>query len=97
MLRIKAEEIETSLGARIPVQHALRVLPLVREIIGAGRMYKANGHTIHLGHYSLDEITADGTIIAGCHRIARSEFERFAAVLESLPPVDTATVVEVSE
>jgi hypothetical protein len=78
-------EVETSKGARVPLSHVLRVLPMVKAIITAGRTYKANGHTIHLGHYQLDEITAEGEIIAGCHRIARSEFERFAAILEALP------------
>ena len=28
---------------------------------GGGKTYKKNGHTIHLGTYTLDEITEDGT------------------------------------
>lgn len=82
MLRVSAagDEIETSLGARFPVSHAHKVLPIVQALWAEGREYQRNGHTIHLGHYELDKVTAT-TVEAGCHIVPRAEVERIAAEL----------------
>ena len=74
-------EVETTLGARVPLEHVQKVAPLVLLLLKEGRTYKKNGHTIHLGNYTLDEITAEGDVIAGCHRFDRAEIERFAKVI----------------
>lgn len=74
-------EIETSHGARFPVEHARRGVEFVRRIMATGQGYRRNGHTFHLGVYALDEVTPDGTVIAGCHRVAYAEVERIAALL----------------
>jgi hypothetical protein len=50
----------------------------------AGETYQRNGHSIHLGHYTIDSIAADGTLRAGCHVIQRSEIERFGAILDTI-------------
>jgi hypothetical protein len=84
-LRLSGDEIETTLGARVPVEHVRRVLPFVLRLIAKGDQWQRNGHTIHLGHYSLDRIDADGTVYAGCHRIPRSEVEYIAATLGVTP------------
>lgn len=80
MLRIKGDEVETSLGARVPLDHAKRVLPFVLKLHENGEEWKTNGHTLHLGHYQLDRIDADG-VHAGCHHIPWDEVERFAALV----------------
>ena len=72
---------ETTQGARVPLEHVLRVAPLVLDMLKKGKTYKKNGHTIHLGNYTLDEITEDGTVIAGCHKFSREEVERFAKTI----------------
>ena len=72
---------ETTQGARVPLEHVLRVAPVVLALIRGGKTYKKNGHTIHLGTYTLDEITEDGTVIAGCHKFSREEVERFAKTI----------------
>lgn len=74
-LRIAGEEIVTSHGARVPIEHVRKAMPIVNRILASGETYKRNGHTIHLGHYALDEIRKDGTVIAGCHVIPRSEVD----------------------
>ena len=76
-LRIKGENVETSAGAEFPLAHALRALPAIR----AGIPYKANGHSIHLGHFVIDEIDVEGNVKAGCHYVTREEIERIAAQL----------------
>lgn len=84
-LRVIGDEIETTLGARVPVEHVRRALPFVLRLIAKGDQWQRNGHTIHLGHYSLDRIDTDGTVYAGCHRIPRSEVEYIASVLGVIP------------
>jgi hypothetical protein len=81
LCRIVGDEIQTTNGARVPLEHVKRALPLVLSIIGKGGTYKRNGHTIHLGHYVLDEITAEGVVIIGCHRFQRAEVDRVAGLL----------------
>lgn len=71
--RIIGKEIETSRHARFPVEHALRIVPIVSRILAAGETYKRNGHTIHLGPYALDEIDENGKVYAGCHVVSKAE------------------------
>jgi hypothetical protein len=84
-LRVKDNEVETSQGARVPLEHVKKALPLVMAYVRNGREYHRNGHTIHLGHYAIDSIDAEGNLRAGCHLFSKAEIERFAGVLEALP------------
>lgn len=89
-LRIIGEEIETTKGARIPVEHAKRIVwPAWRRCMESGQGYKRNGHTLHVGHFAIDEITPAGVLKAGCHTISRKELERMEALL-GLAPVGVA-------
>lgn len=85
MLRLSEDktEVETSLGARVPIDHARMGLRVVRAIMRSGKEYVHNGHSIHLGHYRIDKITMDGTLYAGCHVIKWDEIERLAPQLET--------------
>ena len=73
------DAIETSRGASFPIDHALKAFPLIRRAIGHG--WKRNGHTIHLGHFQIDEILTDGTVKAGCHTVHYDQIERIARQL----------------
>lgn len=77
-------QVETSLGARVPVAHAIRGLRFVRAVVARGEAYQRNGHTLHLGHYAIDRIDVDGTLTAGCHVISLAEIERIAPELERI-------------
>lgn len=81
MLRVNGDQIETSQGARIPLEHAPRIWALVSACVSAGREYKRNGHTEHAGSYAIDSVSADGTMRAGCHTIAYGEIKRLAVQL----------------
>lgn len=83
-LRLHDGEVETSQGARVPLEHVRRVVPFVLDCINSGKTYKANGHTIHLGPYALDAIDAEGNLHAGCHVFSKAELLRFAQVLASM-------------
>jgi hypothetical protein len=82
-LRIDGDEVVTSLGARFPISHARKGLYLIRAVMLKGEEWRANGHTIHLGHYTIDRIEANGTVHAGCHVVTFAEISRIAPQLES--------------
>lgn len=82
MLRIDGNEVVTSRGARFPVSHAKRALAFVRKIRESGQAYARNGHTIHLGPYTIDRIEPNGTVKAGCHVVSWEEIERIAPLLD---------------
>ena len=84
LLRINGDEVETSKGARVPVSHAKRGLAFVRRVVSSGQEYVRNGHTLHLGHYAIDRIQADGTLHAGCHVIKFAEIENLAPALDAV-------------
>jgi hypothetical protein len=83
MLRVVGDEVQTSLGARFPVAHAIHGLALVRRVRASGREYVSNGHAIHLGNYVIDRIEPDGTVHAGCHVVRWEEIERIAPELSA--------------
>lgn len=72
MLRIKDQEIETSQGATIPLDHAPRLWKFIHRVMQSGTPYERNEHTEH------DRIDTDGTLTAGCHIISFSEIQRIA-------------------
>ncbi len=81
LLRINGEQIETSQGARIPVEHAPRIWRLVQAVMSAGRPYERNGHTEHAGSYPINKVDTDGTLRAGCHVIPYAELAMLAKQL----------------
>jgi hypothetical protein len=81
MLRLVGDEVETSLGARFPVAHAICGLAFIRSVRASGREYVRDGHAIHLGPYVIERVEADGTVHAGCHVVRWEEIERIAPEL----------------
>lgn len=81
LLRVKGDVIQTSRGAEFPIKHALKALPIIRNMKAEGKEWHTNGHTIHLGNFHIDTIRPDGTVIAGCHTVPYAEIERVAAQL----------------
>jgi len=80
MLRVNGDELETSQGARIPLDHAPRLWALIQRA-RVGRTYQANGHSEHAGQFKVDSIDHYGTLKAGCHTIEFAELERMARTL----------------
>lgn len=72
--------VETSHGAEIPLAHALGLWPWVKRAKKVGKEITPEVGT-KLGHYTLNVIKADGTIVVGCHTIAYSELEQIAKQL----------------
>lgn len=68
-------EMETSLGARVPLAEAEKAFRFAW--IQRARGWHRNGEQFTVGHYNLDAVNEQG-VIAGCHRVAWPEIERFA-------------------
>jgi hypothetical protein len=81
LLRVSGDQIESSLGARIPLEHAPRIWKLIQACRSTGRTYAKNGHTEHAGPYAIDSVSAEGELRAGCHTIPYAELELLARTL----------------
>lgn len=81
LLRLKDDEVQTSRGATIPVEHARRLWPLIRRCVRSGNGLTPGDRTVHLGVYRLTRIRPDGSVVAGCHDIAYAEIEGIARQL----------------
>ena len=84
MLRVKGDEVETSLGARFPVSHARKGLVLVESVMARGEDWQRNGKTCHLGVYQVERIERDGTVHAGCHVVKWEAIQRIKEQLTAV-------------
>jgi len=76
-------EIETTRSARVPTDHVRRIAGLVLRVIDSGQEFRPNGHTIHIGHYSIDHIESSGVVHVGCHTFHPDEVRRIAGLLSA--------------
>jgi hypothetical protein len=76
-LRIKDDEIQTTKGARIPLDHAVKFWGLIKSWHEKGVSYVKDHHSIHLGNYSVNRFEND-VLTVGCHSIPYSEIENIA-------------------
>lgn len=74
-------EVQTSLGATVPREHAKRLYRFICEVMKSGKEWVSNGHTFHIGVYKVDRIEVDGTLHAGCHTIEWNEIVRIGEIL----------------
>jgi hypothetical protein len=79
-LRINGDNIETSRGARIPVEHAIKFYPLIKKWNDSGKEYTKENHSIHLGNYTVESFK-NGVLTVGCHDIPYSEIDRISKLL----------------
>lgn len=76
-LRIKGDEIETSRGAKIPLEHAIRAYPLLKRLHQHDASLDISAHSIKLGHYTVNKVDKNDLIV-GCHKIPFSEIYAIA-------------------
>jgi hypothetical protein len=76
-LRIKDDVIETSRGAKIPLEHAVKFWSLINSWHQKGITYTKNNHSIHLGNYAVNRFEND-VLTVGCHQIPYSEIQNIA-------------------
>lgn len=78
LLRVKGDNLETSLSASVPLAHAVKAFRFIKRVRETGQPWSRNGHTIRVGHFQVDRIAANGDFHAGCHFIEWCEVERIA-------------------
>jgi hypothetical protein len=89
--------LETSQGAAVPWEHALRVFRFVKLCRERGEGWQRNGHSIRVGHYTLDSVSPDGSFRAGCHVIQWAQISALAAsqgVADATPSAEAVTPSE---
>lgn len=96
LLRANGETLETSLGAQVPLVHAIKAFRFVKLCRERGQDWHRNGHTIRVGHFTVDSIKANGDFRAGCHFIRWAECERIARELGVFDAAPSADAVEPS-
>lgn len=79
LLRVKDDRLETSLGASVPLDHAIRIFRLVN--MDRADVWIPKTPEGHVGDFYVDEIRPDKSIKVGCHTIYWSEIERIAKQL----------------
>jgi len=77
MLRVKGDNIETTRGAKIPIEDAIKLWPLLLRVKNTGKTLEAGLHAINLGPYRFNSFDGE-TLIVGCHSIAWPQLERMA-------------------
>lgn len=80
-LRIHGEDIQTSRGAIVPIKFLKKAWLVIQECKKNKTSWRPNGHKIPLGHFSIDEINANGNIKAGCHTILYGPIKNIARQL----------------
>lgn len=93
-IRIKGDELQTSHGASVPLDHAIKAFRFVKLVRQRGTAWERNGKTIRVGHFQIDRISAEGDFIAGCHKFTWPEIERAAALagVADAPADDSAVI-----
>lgn len=77
-LRIMGDALQTSYGADVPLAHAVRVFRFVKLCRERGQSWERNGHSLRVGHFTVDRVDPQGNFRAGCHDIKWPEVERVA-------------------
>lgn len=79
-LRVKGDNVETSLGANVPITQGVILYKLAQKVKN-DPSFKVKPRKI--GHYQLgaDSITSDGNVMIGCHNLTFGEMERIAKEL----------------
>lgn len=93
-MRRQGDELQTSRGAAVPWEHALRAFRFIKLCREKGEGFKSNGRKVRVGHFTVDQITAKGDMTAGCHFFTWSQIEALAkreGVLDLAP--DASAVV----
>lgn len=72
------ESLETSQGAVVPWEHAVKAFRFVKLCRERGEAWHTNGRVVRVGHYQVDEIDAEGNMRAGCHRFTWSAMNALA-------------------
>lgn len=77
-LRAMGEQVETSQGAFVPLNHARRLFHFVKLCRMTGREFVANGTRVGVGHFQVERITPEGNATIRCHFFTWERISEFA-------------------
>ncbi len=95
--RIVGDKLQTSLGADVPLSHAIRVFRFVKLCRERKEGWRRNGKTIRVGHFHVDSVDAHGNFMAGCHSFNWPEVERLARLAGVYDNKCSSEALEASE
>lgn len=93
-LRKAGDLLETSRGASVPWDHAVKAFRFIKLCKAKGEAFQRNGRTVRVGHFTVDRIAPNGDMHAGCHFFSWTRIEEVArreGVLDLAP--DAGAVV----
>lgn len=76
--RRAGDELETSLGARVPWEHAVKVFRFIAKVRPHGKVWTPQGHSLRVGSFKVDRIEPNGDFVAGCHKFRWATIEALA-------------------
>lgn len=79
--RINGGHVETTRGASVPIEHACRLARVFDRVVSAGGKTWTDGVGPMVGHYRVNAIGADGSLVIGCHEFSPVEAKRLRDVL----------------
>jgi hypothetical protein len=81
--RINGKMIETTRGASVPIEHACRLARVFDRVVSAGGHVWRDGSGPMVGHYRVNSIGADGSLVIGCHEFNSTEAQRLRDLLNA--------------
>lgn len=72
------ESLQTSQGAEVPWDHAVKAFRFIRHVIKTGEEFHTNGRVVRVGHYKVDCIDRFGNMRAGCHSFDWADMKALA-------------------
>jgi len=93
-LRIVGDTLETSHGAQVPLEHAVKAFRFIKLCRERGETFQRNGRTIRVGHFQVDRIESNGDFVAGCHSFTWPEVERVARIAGVFDCAPSADAIE---
>lgn len=85
MARIVGDTVETSRGARVPLEHAMRLVRIAERVASRGGNDWKPGEGPIVGHFRVTHIGADMSAIIGCHEFTPDESKRAITVIKAHP------------
>lgn len=77
LVRVNGDRVETSWGASVPLADARVLFELAQRAVATGKTIRPST-PVHVGTYTLDHVSADGTLRVGCHLITYADQQRAA-------------------
>jgi hypothetical protein len=89
--RINGAVIETTHGASVPIEHGCRLARLYAIAVRKGGANWPDGAGPMVGHYRVNSIGVDGSLVIGCHEFNTQEAQRLYVLLSACPECSEET------